>query len=409
MTGIILASMIIAMSEVITDVNAEIKRTENLSVSSEVFGGPMILEIIVDDPELKDTDKAQGMPDVIFNGHSLIMAQGEDGAWYAYVAHRENVEEFDRILEFGTECLPDTISPNIPDSADKIFCNKLDNALLADDINVLLNPPALGDYLNGQIGISSTDIWPFIQTFDDLSDDDTLDIVYNSEPPQTIKAVYDEDMDRLASHKLDKTIYSYGDLVGITINDNQLNIDPTYEDIWTFFTANNATHLPITYYGLFDATGMKPEYLKKPGNAHEAPIVSMLPSMQSHGFGDNGVLIINPSVDDNPALEFQFNEHNLDDSDRGTSGDDYAYSSMEIAGDKYIVFAKGQAFVTVEETGENSGVFVNIDSNDDSSLRTVEQGMGSPSFTIDYNNKTINASVNHFADFIEWINKIIKF
>ncbi len=58
--------------------------TENLFVSAEnsefenSFAGPMVIQITVNDPDLKETDQAEGEPDVTVNGAALTMVQASD-------------------------------------------------------------------------------------------------------------------------------------------------------------------------------------------------------------------------------------------------------------------------------------------------------------------------------------------
>src|SRR3989338_2671574 len=64
----------------------------NLFVSAEnsqfnnYMSGPQVIEVVVIDSDIKDTDKAKGEPDVTINGKKLRMAQATDGNWYAYFA-----------------------------------------------------------------------------------------------------------------------------------------------------------------------------------------------------------------------------------------------------------------------------------------------------------------------------------
>ena len=74
--------------------------------------------------------------------------------------------------------------------------------------------------------------------------------------------------------KLDRSSYPLAAQVHLTISDNQLNIDPTDEDIWTFDADGSAT-----YYGSVTTNNQK-----------------ILTTMQNHGYVDNGVLTINPNA-----------------------------------------------------------------------------------------------------------------
>ena len=372
MTIMLAGGMTMAAPGVIPDANAEIVIRENLSVSSDRFGGPMILEIIVNDPDFDETDQAQGVPNVTFDGSDLIMTQGDDGSWYAYVAHEQNVAAFgtnnDIGFNFGdTGCLT-TFGRDLPENH-KVYCNTLDDRNDDNDNNVIKGAPNPSPFSSiGQIDLD-TDDWPLIQTFNDLSDDADIDVVYRkSGSPQTIQVEYDGDMDDYASWELDRTSYPLGAEVHLTINDNQLNIDPTDFDTWTFDTVNE-----IAFY----------ESVNPNDARNNATTI-----MKNNGYGDNGVLIIkpNPSSATNstgeltPILKFKTN----DDSNDAIDKDD------------------NPGFVTVEETDQNSGVFESTDSDHISHLYTTSnEGVRSFDFLIDYNDDDRNAFVNYFAGAID--------
>ena len=67
----------------------------NLFVSAEnsqfdnYMSGPQVIEVVVIDSDIDDTDEAKGEPDVTVNGKILRMAQAVDGNWYGYFADRD--------------------------------------------------------------------------------------------------------------------------------------------------------------------------------------------------------------------------------------------------------------------------------------------------------------------------------
>ena len=77
----------------------------NLFVSAEnsqfanYFGGPQVVEIVINDPDVKDTDEAKGEPDVTVNGDIVRMIQGTDGLWYAYFADLDQAQAADQTVE----------------------------------------------------------------------------------------------------------------------------------------------------------------------------------------------------------------------------------------------------------------------------------------------------------------------
>ncbi len=104
-------------------INAEATSNPNLSVSAEnsqfnnYFSGSMVIEVVVNNPSLKDTGVGQGEPDVTINGKSLRMVQATDGNYYAYFANVGKAKAADSTvglagkgLDFGVFCSRDTSS-----------------------------------------------------------------------------------------------------------------------------------------------------------------------------------------------------------------------------------------------------------------------------------------------------------
>jgi hypothetical protein len=104
-------------------IDVEASSNSNLFVSAENsqfdnhFAGSMIIEVVVNNPNLKDTDEGKGEPDVTINGKSLRMVQASDGNWYAYFANVDKAKIADSTvglpgegLDFGEFCSRDTSS-----------------------------------------------------------------------------------------------------------------------------------------------------------------------------------------------------------------------------------------------------------------------------------------------------------
>ena len=70
----------------------------NLFVSAEnsqfdnYMSGPQVIEVVVIDSDIVDTDQSKGEPDVTINGKKLRMAQAVDGNWYGYFADRTQAQ-----------------------------------------------------------------------------------------------------------------------------------------------------------------------------------------------------------------------------------------------------------------------------------------------------------------------------
>ena len=81
----------------------------NLFVSAEnsqfdnYMSGPQVIEVVVIDSDINDTDEAKGEPDVTVNGKILRMVQAVDGNWYGYFADRERATIADVLSQIKTE------------------------------------------------------------------------------------------------------------------------------------------------------------------------------------------------------------------------------------------------------------------------------------------------------------------
>ena len=68
-----------------------VAQTGMLSVSATAapgnsFGGPQIIQIVVDDPTRSETGDNISSPDVTIDGISVDMTQADTGKWYGHVA-----------------------------------------------------------------------------------------------------------------------------------------------------------------------------------------------------------------------------------------------------------------------------------------------------------------------------------
>ena len=262
--------------------NAEATSNPNLFVSAENsdfnnhFSGSMVIEVVVNNPNIRDTDEGKGEPDVTINGKSLRMVQATDGNWYAYFANVDKAKIADSTvgldgqgLDFGVFCSRDTASSvfgitlsetdgfAVPQSAglggstngDASFTpctgtptgsTNLNNVVRkAKSINTNSNVPT------GQIGLDS-DAWPLIQLYS-FSE---VTIEYNpGGPSQQVTLEYDEIPN--ISFNVDRDLFPKNSEVFLIVNDIQLNQDPTDEDSWTFDIDSN----PSTFYQAFDNSG----------------------------------------------------------------------------------------------------------------------------------------------------------
>jgi len=367
--------------------NAEASSNPNLFVSAENsqfnnhFSGSMVIEVVIRDPNLHDTDQGKGEPDVTLNGKSLRMVQASDGNWYAYFANVEKAKVADSTvglagegLDFGVFCSKDTSSSvfgislsetdgfAVPQSAgltgftngDSSFSKctgsptgstNLNNVVRkARSINTNSNVPT------GQIGLNSN-AWPLIQ----LYSFNGVTIQYNpGGPSQQVSLEYDEIQN--ISFNLDRDLYPKNAEVFLTVNDFQLNQDPTDEDSWTFDIGSSLS----TFYQAYDNNG------SSSANGG-AGLVDLVPHLSALGFEDNGKL----SVTLGSVIELKSNAEQPD-----TSVSDGGQTFSEI--------------LTLVEAGPNSGIFDNADYNDQSTLEILENAPRGQTGSVEYNKKSLS-------------------
>ena len=364
--------------------NAEASSNPNLFVSAEnpqfnnSFSGSMVVEVVIIDPNLSDTDEGKGEPDVTINGKSLRMTQATDGSWYAYFANVDKAQQADSTvglagegLDFGVFCSRDTSSSVIGISLSETdgFAipgtatgstngnTSLSACTASPSVTNLNNVVRQAKSINtnsnvlpGQIGLDEN-AWPLIQ----LYSFNEVTIQYNpGGSPQIVSLEYDESQN--ISMNIDRVLYPKNAEVFLTVNDFQLNQDPTDEDSWTFDVGNT----PSTFYQAYDENG------QSSANGGTG-LVDLISNLSNIGFEDNGKL----SVDLNSVIELQSN-----DEQPGTSVTDGTTTYSEI--------------ITLVEDGPNSGIFDTADNNDQSTLGILDDAPRGQTGSITYNKNSIS-------------------
>ena len=367
--------------------NVDASSNPNLFVSAENsqfdnhFSGSMVIEVIIRDPNLRDTDEGKGEPNVTLNGKSLRMVQATDGNWYAYFANVNKAKIADSTvglagkgLDFGVFCSSDTPSsvfgislsetegfavPKSMGLANFTNGNSSFNSCSgspADSTNlnnVVRNAKSINTNTNvpvGQIGLNSN-AWPLIQLFSS----DSVVIQYNpGGSTEQVRLEYDE-IENI-SLSLDRVLYPNNSEVFLTISDIQLNQDPTDQDSWTFNVGSNLS----TFYQAYDDNG------SDSANGGKG-LVNLVPHLSTLGFEDNGKLSINLDS----VIELTINKEQPDTS----------------VSDGNEIFSE---ILTLVESGPNSGIFDNADHNDQSTLEILNNAPRGQAGSIEYNNESIS-------------------
>jgi len=358
------------------------------------------------------------MPDVTIDGKKVIMAQGVDGSWYAYIADGKKATTIDknyaevedgRGADYGRVCKNNTpleYGPNnnavaslIPSESRGVFLPfQLGNGTsaaantgeeYANHAGVFTNIGAASqssytqgtgittecgssistggvpfEYLNATskvhvsglptmsnatgsqvqsgsaTGVNASDqainnvvrearalsngtttdyygnialgpnMWPFIQLYD-FTRYQSYDLVYErGGADETISltydrpAGYDTDGNKIKGLVFDKDHYGLGHEIGVTLYNNELNLDPTDEDSWSFGTLpTNAT----IFYQLFDENGANDSAdtagLKK---------FDMFTASSTFGFNDGAVMKIDVNGPEDASTDVLYFQDNGD-------------------------------------------------------------------------------------------------
>ncbi|KAF6247903.1 hypothetical protein C6990_00130 [Nitrosopumilus sp. b3] len=417
----------------------------NLFVSAEnsqfdnYMSGPQVIEVVIIDSDINDTDEAKGEPDVTINGKKLRMIQAVDGNWYGYFADRKQASIADSTvtgvsgqgLDFGTFCnnsdttdgyigfdIGETVGIAIPASgaagfgqngtatggAITVACTAAGPGLGGNGTNNVVreakdpNTSLTGDAI-GQIGLGAgtettaqlTGLWPFIQLYQ-LNPTGNVVVQYNKGGGVQSTTLTFDSVDQFASAELDRSVYTRDAQVHVTVTDLWLNIDPTDEDSWTFGTnstydasdvaASDSDGVSVNYQ-VFDENGVED------GAGTAGGIINIKPTLPNMMIEDNGILIVNVNTQGSTA-----NVLTLQDNDDSVITCTSAQSAATCA---TSTTAAGLGIstqpVTITEQGPNTGVFGTYDESDDSVLKVTSTAKRGTSATIDYNETPVTVLV----------------
>jgi hypothetical protein len=294
----------------------------NLFVSAEnsqfdnYMSGPMVIEVVVIDSDISDTNEGKGEPDVTVQSKSLRMAQATDGNWYGYFANVQSANAADATqpvvpgnlgLDFGVGCTADSagaiaggitltqtkgvyfprnitgiaqVAGDLADCTSGTVTGTLTSHVIRE--NKTLNENTDTGNGIGQLSLAGN-VWPFIQLFD-LNPTGSVNINYNKGGGTQSTTLTFDTVDQYANLESDRTVFPTGANVHLTMTDLQLNIDPTDEDSWTWGTlgTNNTV-----YYQLFDENGAT----DADGTAGAFNLQNIIKS-EFFMFEDNGLLVI---------------------------------------------------------------------------------------------------------------------
>jgi hypothetical protein len=168
---------------------------------------------------------------------------------------------------------------------------------------------------------------------------------------------FDRIPQNLISVTTDRATYPENSQVFLTMNDPQLNVDPTEEDSWTWGANGNNNTL---YYELFNRNGG----IDGDGAAGMQNLVNSLTTFM---FNHNGKLTVNPAAQGIRVIDFAANGKQILNGSTTAQGDPAKQKTLSIA-------AGSEPITFIEQGGVNTGVFGNWDGGKKSDVVTVNSG-----------------------------------
>jgi len=226
--------------------------------------------------------------------------------------------------------------------------------------NTTLNTNSLGFFANGLY----TGIWPVIQLYDFSAIPTPVTVDYSAAGgDQIVNLTFDRIPSNLITVTPDRTAYPENSQVFLTMNDPQLNVDPTEEDSWTF--GANTTN-PTLYYMAFDRNGIeRSDGTSGPGASGTQPAMqNLIGNLTTFMFNHNGKFTFVPQAQNVRIVDFQSNgKANLNASSTTRGNPSHQHIQNLTTNSLPITF--------IEQGGVNTGVFGNWDGGKKSNIITL--------------------------------------
>ena len=311
------------------------------------FAGAQIVEVIINDQQFRgdENNDVSFEPYVTVDDNELPMYQARSGNWYGYFVDANMAMAANgHGMNFGAY-------------------NEETGAYDDSGARNVLEEPTSPDSTRGYDDNIPIYAFEFTQGSD-------LDVeLENGAQTETVTLEFDT-VEDYAFLSLDRSVYPLSAHVHITIQDTWLNIDPTSEDWWTFNTYGDTS----AFYRL-DASDPQE-------NAMAVPTDDLM-------CDDNCVLLLDPGKQGDDVVTLQDNG----DVAMRSVGDPANPRSWMVGLEVWdeITDASvpaGNIPITVYETGANSGVFVNSDTDDVANLVTTSDiDFRGNTAVIDYNDE----------------------
>lgn len=390
----------------------------NLYVSTEnplfenYFAGPMITEVMISDPDVKQLDQAYGEPIVTVNGKRLRMEQGTDGNWYGYFADRNQAIAAANTavltgkgLNFGGFCGSNSsFSPKsgLDYSETKGFtiarggfgsindtnnggakinplylpaCTNIQGILTTNQMeHVIRENKTLNTNVNGfAANAVEENVWPVIQLYDFSAIPTPVTVDYQKAGgDQIVNLTFDRIPSNLIHVYANRPDFPPGSQVQGDLLDPQLNIDPTSEDSWTWGASMTNSSL---YYMAFDSTGT-------PDADGTIAMQNLIGNLTLFMFNHNGEVTENPAPQGVAVAQEQSNGIQTLFADSNGHMRTRSISATSIP-------------VTACEIEPNVGIFGSYDTGGISDAVILKNAPRDKSFTVTYNARTYSIVVKY--------------
>ena len=383
------------------------------SLTTNYFAGPMVIEVVVSDPNMNQLNQVYGEPVVTVNGKRLRMEQGTDGNWYGYFADRNQAIAAANTavltgkgLNFGGFCGPDnSFSPksgldysetvgftiarggfgSINDTNNggaKISpsnlqaCTNIPGVLTTNQMeHVIRENETLNTNVDGfAANAVEENVWPVIQLYDFSAFPTPVTVDYqNAGGDQIVNLIFDRIPSNLIRVFADRTGFPPNAQVQGDLLDPQLNIDPTSEDSWTWGTSPTNNTL---YYMAFDRTG-------KPDADGTPAMQNLIGNLTTFMFNHNGALTQNVAPQGVVVARLQSNGIQTLFEDNNGLMRTQSISGFSVP-------------ITLCELTPNSGIFSDYDDGGIADIVILDNAPRDKSFTIIYNDKSYSIVVKYY-------------
>ena len=444
MTIMLAGGMVIAAPSMMPAAHAA---NANLFVSAEnsqfdnYMSGPQVIEVVVIDSDIDDTDEAKGEPDVTVNGKILRMVQAVDGNWYGYFADRTqaSIADFTALgggdsvasvqgglgLDFGTLCatgtttnaavgfsVADTVGIALPftnslvaTTTDGTSFNGANGTAAGDALTIECagaaststngtmnvvreakdpNNSLTGSDTNGQIGLNSTTVGEPL-TRDAFDHVWPFVQLYALNPTGNVIVQYNKGG---GAQSVTLTFDTVDQFAGASLDralyprDSQVHV--TVTDLWLNI---DPTDEDSWTFGTL-STDLSTNYQVFDENGAQAGagavggIININGNLTNMMIEDNGIMIVNANTQSatNAVLTLQDNDDSVLTCTTAQDATTCSATGSATGG-----LAATTQPITITEQGPNTGVFGTYDESDKSVILVTSNAARGTSATIDYN------------------------